>query len=100
MKTTETIIADLQAQRAEHEQAGRLVDARQADQEIIAHDTLARFRARRGQLVAAGEATVDVDEQIRFWRGHVTEDVDQVPDQPAAASEQAAGPASTAARKK
>lgn len=97
MKTTETLIAGLEAQRAEHEQAGRIVAAREAGQEVIAHQTLARLRAQRAGLVERGESTVDVDVHISFWRGHVTEDVDPpATEQPAETGEAAAtAPAAT-----
>lgn len=63
-RTTESLIAGLR------ERGG---DVRQ---QIIAHETLARIRAERAAAQdPARVAQLDVD--IRFWLGHVDEDVDQ-----------------------
>ncbi len=78
MRTTDSIIEGLIKSRDERLAAGETVDVRAVQQEVIAHQELARLRARRAELVKAKEfVTVsEVDAQIQHWLRFITEDVD------------------------
>jgi hypothetical protein len=77
-RTTDSIVGDLAAERAEHLATGRLSEVQRVDQHVMAHQTLARLReeqsdyARRGDLAMAGQ----LGERIRYWRSMVDTDVD------------------------
>ena len=78
MRTTDSIITDLQKSRDERLAAGEPVDVRAVEQEIIAHQELARLRERRAAAVKAKEHVLvnDLDAQIQHWLRFVSEDVD------------------------
>ncbi|MFY1669496.1 hypothetical protein ACN27G_06010 [Plantactinospora sp. WMMB334] len=82
MGTTESILADLARQRDGHAGAGRLAEVRRVEQEMIAHLTLARLRARLAGYRRAGDAAAvaRLVVQVDQWRRRVTVDVDE-PDQ-------------------
>ena len=63
-RTTESLIAGLR------ERGGDV------QQQIIAHETLARLRAERAEAQSA-KRVADLDVDIRFWLGFVDEDIDQ-----------------------
>ncbi|WFF07252.1 hypothetical protein O7622_01225 [Micromonospora sp. WMMD1076] len=69
MTTTDPILAHLEQLRAEHEDAGRLVEARRVDQQLIAVRTLARLAEERAAAEQADDrdAVAAVDAQAQFW---------------------------------
>jgi hypothetical protein len=71
VRTTESILADLTVERDDHEKAGRLAEVERVNQQVIAHETLARLRA---ESATPGS---DVDELIAFWARMVDVDVDE-----------------------
>jgi hypothetical protein len=83
--TTEQILAQLMADREKAVADGRYVDARHIDQEVIAHQQLARLRAQHAAYVDADqtEAAAQITTSIAFWRRQVTPDVDDMPAEPA-----------------
>lgn len=101
MRTMESIVADLRVQREQYEaQPGMRVHVQELDQEIIAHETLARLREERAVAEQAGLAgrVCDLDQQIGEWRSRVSVDVETpVPDEPSDGQAPAAGERGTAA---
>lgn len=79
MRTTDSIIEDLRKSRDERLAAGEAVDVRAVEQEIIAHQELARLRERRAAAQKAKEYVLagELDAQIHHWLRFVSEDVDE-----------------------
>lgn len=79
MRRTDAIIQDLQARLDGQLAAGEPVDVRAVQQEITAHQELARLRERRAERVAAKDwlAVNAVDALIQHWLRFVSEDVDE-----------------------
>lgn len=90
MTTTEDILTDLAKQREASLADGRLVDVKHVDQQVTAHETLARLRAERAEHVAGdrAEAAAGMDAQISYWLRMVDDDVDE----PAAPTQGEPGP--------
>lgn len=76
MNTTESLVAELAGELAEHEAAGQFVAAQARRQQIIAHETLARLRAEQATNPSGGLAA-----QIEFWRSKVEIDIDTAPEE-------------------
>lgn len=79
LRRTDAIIQDLRDHRDEQLAAGVPVDVRAVEQEIIAHQELARLREKRAERVAEQDwlAVNDLDTQIQHWLRFVSEDVDE-----------------------
>jgi hypothetical protein len=78
VRTTDDLINALTKSRDDRLAAGELVDVRAVQQEITAHQELARLRERRAAAVKAKDFQVanDLAAQIEHWLRFVTEDVD------------------------
>lgn len=79
LRRTDAIIQDLRDRRDAQIEAGEPVDARAVEQEIIAHQELARLREQRAERAEAKDwlAVNDIDAKIQHWIRFVTEDVDE-----------------------
>ena len=77
-RTTDSIIQDLIDGAVAQMAAGEHVDGTAIRQEIIAHQELARRRARKAERQAAGdlEAVNDLNAHISHWARRVSVDVD------------------------
>lgn len=85
MRTTDDLINALVKSRDDRLAAGEHVDVRAVEQEIIAHQELARLRERRAAAIRAKEHQLanELVAQIHHWLRFVTEDVDErVADKP------------------
>lgn len=78
MRRTDAIIKDLQERISQGIESGAPVDVRAINQEIVAHQELARLRAKRAERVEEKDwlAVNDLDAQIQHWIRFVSEDVD------------------------
>lgn len=78
MRTTDSIIEDLIKRRDQRLEAGEQVDVSAVEQQIVAHQQLARLRTERAERVKdknwvrVGELNADIQHWLRF----VDEDVD------------------------
>ena len=79
VRSTEDIIWALTKGRDERLAAGEQVDVAAVQQEIIAHQQLARLREDRAARATAKDwlRVKDIDAQIRHWLRFVAEDVDE-----------------------
>jgi hypothetical protein len=79
VRTTDSIIEDLVQGCAERLAASEHVDVGAVQQQIIAHQELARLRERRAAALKMQEHQLagDLDAQIQHWLRFVTEDVDE-----------------------
>jgi hypothetical protein len=79
VRTTDGIIQGLIDGAVAQMDAGEHVDGSAIRQEIIAHQELARLRARKAERQAAGdlEAVNDLNAHISHWARRVSVDVDE-----------------------
>jgi hypothetical protein len=79
VRTTDSIIEELRKNRDERLAGGEQVDVSAVEQEIIAHQELARLRERRAAALKAKDWVLanDLGAQIQHWLRFVSEDVDE-----------------------